>query len=109
MVTLQLTYQSVKPLTEQPIVYKVHDKDYYKFQPPHREIGVLTPQMRKEYHQNVFLDYLKTFKTLNIAFKKKTFENLGHILILYSESGSHGHMGKIVYFINIQDLINSET
>lgn len=45
--TLQLTYQSVKPLTEQPIVYKVHDKDYYKFQPPHREIGVLTPQMRR--------------------------------------------------------------
>ena len=41
-------------------------------------------------------------KPLKTVFKNKECESLGIILIMYAESRSHGHMGKFVYFINIQ-------
>ena len=96
----------------------MHDKHYCRFQLPYREISVLAAWMRENTTQNLFLHCLKGLKSLKVILKKKVFESLGNIQIMYSESGSCDHMGNIMkYFINIQgqkysqhfDLINSET
>lgn len=52
--------------------------------------------MKENTQETYFILFQKTatFKD----YIQEVFESLGNILIMYSKSGNHDHMGKIVFF-----------